>query len=125
MPRTAITPVALKGGPAQANLNIYTSALGTGVAADTANGNQAAFSGSGLVLVARAPNGARTVTVTSAADTQLARTKDITADVLEAGATRYYGPFPNNAQYGWVQSDQNLYFTCSQGDVLFSVLALP
>lgn len=119
MPRTAITVQTPKGpypGTISANLLDITF-----TAADAVNFNEAVWAGNRMLLLWRNSGaGARTVTVTSIADSH-GRSGDVSAFSSAAGE---YGALLVERD-GWQQSDGKLYFAGEHAEVLFAVLAIP
>lgn len=122
MPRTSINPITPMGSRPTLPLSAG-SATFAPTAADVANQNAAAFSGTTARLLVIAQNTdatPRNVTITSAPD-GLNRTGDITTYSLAAAGIAVFGPFERN---GWQQSDLNLYFSADNALVKFIVIPL-
>jgi len=119
MPRTTVAAQTPKGpypGTISASLLDVTF-----TAADASNNNQTAWVGNRMLVVARNSGaGARTITITSIADT-FGRTGDVTAFSLAAGEYMAFIVERN----GWQQSDGYLYWTAEHAEVLVAVLAIP
>jgi|SRR5579862_4515064 len=112
MARTALTPQQMTG-PFVATVPTLTFA-----AADPSNGNLFAMSKGDILLIYNSGGSSYTFTLTSVAD-QHARTGDIAAQSITAGAFAVYGPldFP-----GWQQTDGNFYLTASNASVKFAII---
>jgi hypothetical protein len=119
MPRTALAAQTPKGpypGTISANLLDITF-----TAADASNNNTTPFIGNRMLVVARNSGaGARTLTITSLADSH-GRTGDVTAFSMGAGE---YLAFIVERD-GWQQSDGALYMSAEHAEVLLAVLAIP
>lgn len=119
MARTAIAAQTPKGPyPGTISANLLDIAF---TAADNANGHTTPFVGNRMLVVARNSGaGARTITITSVADSH-GRTGDVTAYSIGAGE---YKAFIVERD-GWQQSDGALYHTAEHSEVLVAVLAIP
>jgi hypothetical protein len=119
MARTATAAQTPKGpypGTVSANLLDVTF-----TAADNANGHTTTWAGNRMLVVARNSGaGARTITVTSIADSH-GRTGDVSAFSMGAGE---YCAFIVERD-GWQQSDNCLYWTAEHSEVLVAILAIP
>lgn len=115
MPRTSLTPQVLAGPYEATPYTVLTFA-----AADAVNGNQYKMNGDQVLLARNTGAGARTITITSAAD-PYGRTKDITALSLAAGETVMFSKW-NTA--GWRQTDGNVYFTAEHAEVTVAIVDL-
>jgi hypothetical protein len=119
MARTALASVAPKGpypGTISSNLLDITF-----TAMDASNMNTTPFVGNRMLLVWRNSGaGARTITITSVADSH-GRTGDVTTFSIGAGE---YGAFLVERD-GWQQSDGALYTAGEHAEVLLAVLQIP
>jgi len=90
----------------------------TETAADVTNKEQVKWTGREIIVAHNTGASARTVTITSTADS-LGRTGDITADSIAAGAIAFYGPFNGE---GWKQADGYIYFEANNAEVKFGII---
>lgn len=98
-----------------------TSANFTWTACHATDKEQVAHTGREMLLFRNTGAGARTVTVTSVADS-LGRSGDISAYSIGAGLFSVLGPFP---VHGWRQSDGYLYFEAEHAEVTCAVIKIP
>jgi hypothetical protein len=122
MPRTALTPVTLKGPfPGTVNAGDLTVPF---VALDNVNGNSFPFTGREVIVFQNSnAGGAQTVTLASAPDAQ-GRTGDIAAYSIAASGFAFFYPGTGNP-VGWRQSDGNVYIDCNAATVKAIILRLP
>lgn len=117
MARTTITKSTAPGSNPTAGVAV------TWVDCDSTNGNQFAMTGNDLLLVRNAhASTAKSVTITSVADSQ-GRSGTITAESLNAGVVRCFGPFRDKE--GWAQAGGYLYCTGTDNNIKFAVIELP
>lgn len=120
MPRTALTPqtaIAKHPGTLAANAADFTFAAG-----DASNGNYFVSSGNQLIVARNTGAGARTITLTSAADS-LNRLGTITAYSIGAGE---FAVFTQGLTIdGWRQSDGQFYINVEHAEVTLAVITLP
>ncbi len=116
MPRTDLTKTAAPGAyPSAGTLITYGNA-------DASNGNSFVFNANELVVVKNVhASAAKTVTLTSSADTQ-GRTKNITAESIPAGVTRIFGPFTQ--KMGWQQTGGVFHIDGEDTNVRIAVISL-
>lgn len=115
MARTTLTKTTAPGGYAAAAVAV------TMTAADVANKNQFRVAGSDLLIVHNTGASQRTFTITSSADPIFGRTKDITAETIDAGVIKVFGPIHPT---GWIQSDGYVYLEANNAEVKFGVVAM-
>jgi hypothetical protein len=118
MPRTALTPITVKGpypGTVAADALDFTL-----TAADVANGNDVVASGNDLLIIQNSGASTYTATIASVSD-EKGRTGDITAYSLAAGdfAVFYFG----NGN-GWQQTTGKYNLDASNAAVKFALLKL-
>lgn len=118
MARTTLTKTTALGqfGTYSANAADITMTAG-----DASNLNQFVATGNDLVIVRNSGAGARTLTITSAADAQ-GRTGDITTYSIGAGEYAVFGPF--TTVQGFRQSGGYIYITPEHAEVLIGIVAL-
>lgn len=115
MARQTDTPIQLDG-PYPSDLELTAV---TWTAVDNSNGDQVVLTGQEILLFRNDNASSRTVTITSVAD-EKGRTGNLTLS-LNNGE---YAAFQATKVGGWLQSDGNLYFTASGGDVYVAILKL-
>lgn len=115
MPRTTLTKTTAPGGYAAAAVAV------TMAAADISNLNQFRCSGNDLLIVHNTGASQRTFTITSVADPIYRRTGTITAETIDAGVIKVFGPMKPD---GWLQSDGYIYCAANHAEVKFGVVAL-
>jgi len=119
MARTDITPTQLANFDGSAGANEF---LAAGTASDATNGNAVVHTGREIILLTNTGPSARTMTVTSVADSKLGRTGNITTYSVPAGETHVIPPLPAD---GWRQADGKLYLDGSHAELVIRVLKLP
>ena len=116
MPRTNLVKTDAPGPyPSAGTLVTYGNA-------DSVNGNSFVFNANELVVVRNVhATDAKTVTLTSAPDTQ-GRVKNITAESIPAGVTRIFGPFTQ--KLGWQQTGGVFHIDGQDTNVRIAIISL-
>lgn len=116
MARTALTKTTAPGSNPTAGVTVIWAD------ADAVNQNSFVMTGNDLLLVRNThATDPKTFTVNTSAD-EMGRTKDITAESLNAGVMRVLGPFRDKT--GWMQSGGVLHLQGETTDIEFAVIAL-
>lgn len=90
-------------------------------AADVGNQNEFLCTGKELIVAYNSGVAQRTCTYTSTNDPQ-ARSGTITAETIEAGEVKIFGPVKNP---GWMQSDTSVHIGANNAEVYFGIITLP
>jgi len=117
--RTAVTPVTVKG-PYPGTVNAGDLAF-TFTAADIVNLNSFAAAGNEVLIVQNTDAASQTITLTTKPD-GYGRSADIATYSIPAGGFAAFNF--HNANNGWIQADNNIYFQASAVTVKFAVLRI-
>lgn len=115
MARATLTKTTAPGAYAAA------AAAVTMTAANVSDKNQFRVAGADLIIVQNSGATQRTFTINSSADSIFRRTQDITAETIDAGVIKVFGPVKPD---GWIQSDGYVYLEANNADVKFGVVAM-
>jgi hypothetical protein len=119
MARQSHTPLTALGTKPSAYDTANAADL-TMTAADAANYEEVAFTGSEIIIAHNTGGSAQLVTVTSIEDSH-GRSDDITEYSVGAGEYAVFGPFDMD---GWRQTGGKLYFQADSSDVKFGVVKI-